>query len=343
LRYYTICLPSNRPLKESRTAIDSAIAFTAATGGYLVISDNSADPAKPETYAQLPDHVTYLCAPGLSAMDNLLNCLNAITTDFVLPMGDDDMIRQQTGLPPFDFARLDPRFVGVKPQTEISVPTHGIVATSLFHIDDASPKDRMTAYARKSSGSNASYYSYFRTACFRGLISLVAEAHPTKGGYIDWALVISLMAMGKMADDPSTVFTYNAGYWGHADGIREGRKNLFLKAHLPEGAERFDALFNFLDCCAFVSGPVSPLTRPEKADARQGAALIYLRQFFDRVDADPESFADYRPAMQALRQESKAMDTQPENMIPHVLMLVEMIRPGLAEAYARFLAKTMGV
>ena len=321
LKYFTICLPSHRPLSTSKSSIDSAIDFVGKTGGSLIVSDNSGDPQKLAHYKTVPEHVLYLEAPGISGLDNLLNCLAQVKTEFILPMGDDDFIRTAPQLSRFDFSTLDKHFVGVKPMTEIFNEELGIFPIGIFSIDDASPLERMRTYCDKSNGNNASYYSYYRTSCFDGLYRLMADHHPTKGGYTDWAMVLSLMAMGQMAEDPSTVFSYNVVNWGNAESIDESRRTLFRNAQLPAGAEKFESLFNFLDCCGFVSCKASPLTLVEKANARNGAALLYIRQFLDDVDRNPSDYADQSSLIEALRKETFAEDTSPESMIPYALMI----------------------
>ena len=342
MKYFTLCLPSNRPLISAKASIESAIAFTGDVGGYLVVSDNSGDPEKGEYFKTVPDHVLYLPAPGLSGLDNLLNCLAQVKTEFILPMGDDDIIRADVQMSPFDFAALNLGFVGVKPYSEILVAENDIYEAGVFSINDASPLERMRSYCDKSNGNNASYYSYYRSSCYAGLIRLIAEHHPTKGGYFDWALVLALMSMGRMAADPATIFTYNSGNWGKAASIEDTKRALFRSAGLPEGAESYEALFNFLDCCGFVSCSASPLSRDEKAIARNGAALIYIRQFLDVVDESPQVYADQRTLIENLRKETLAEDTRPESIIPHTLMILDAVKPGLAEAYASFLSVTMG-
>ena len=146
LKYFTLCLPSNRPLVEAKASIDSAIAFTGKAGGFLVISDNSGDPEKETHFKTVPNHVLYLTAPGMSGLDNLLNCLAHVKTPFILPMGDDDIIRADDQMSPFDFAALDSDFIGVKPYSEILIAENGIFDAGVFSIDDALPLERMRAY-----------------------------------------------------------------------------------------------------------------------------------------------------------------------------------------------------
>jgi len=342
LKYFTLCMPSNRPLMTAKASIETAIAFTGKVGGNLVVSDNSEDPEKEAYFKTVPEHVLYLPAPGLSGLDNLLNCLAQVKTEFILPMGDDDFIRADDRMSPFDFAALSQGVVGVKPYSEILIGENGIYDAGAFAIEEASPFERMRAYCDKSNGNNATYYSYYRSTYYAGLIRLIAEHHPTKGGYFDWALVLALMAMGRMAADPATIFTYNSGNWGKAANIEVTKRALFRSAGLPEGAENYEALFNFLDCCGFVSCSASPLSPDEKANGRNGAAVIYIRQFLDAVDERPQVYADQRSLIESLRKETLTEDTQPENMIPHALMILDAVKPGLGDTYASFLGFTMG-
>jgi len=160
----TICIPSHRPLETSLEPLWSAITYAEARGMKVVISDNSGDPIKRDYFAAAPAHVTYLGDGPDDAAANVLSALSAVTTDFVLLLGDDDFMDAAGDAPAFDFASLAADVVGVKPRIEIWTRDKGVTEVNDFTLDAIDPAQRVLEYARKMRGANSSYYSFFRTA-----------------------------------------------------------------------------------------------------------------------------------------------------------------------------------
>jgi hypothetical protein len=336
LAHFTICIPSNRPLKTSRASIESAIAFAAATGGHLVIADNSGDPEKALWLADCPAHVTYRRSDARSALENLISTFDDVTTEFMLLLGDDDLIELRAG--PFDFASLPGDYVAVRPRIDLWTQAAGIVKSTCFALESDDVVIRMSDYLRLSDGDNATYYSFFRSSVYMEIFRLIARSHPTCGDYIDWTVVMAMAAAGKFASDGGTVVTYNIANWASSASILEQRKRLFYQAGLPEKAMDYEALLGFLDCYGLVTLIHADMSEKDRLAATYGAAILYLKEFLQQVDHNPDIYADASAFIDLMRQETMNPDTDPESLLPFVLAIIEQIAPGLCDAYLRFYA-----
>ena len=128
--------------------------------------------------------------------------------------------------------------IGVRPVTQIWTLADGVRQTERFPLIETTPGGRLFEYSRKARGNNSSYYSIFRSAPFLSLMRLFVEEHPTKGGYIDWAICLALFASGRVLHDPSLVYRYDLGRWAEAESLRQTKAKLFTDAGLPDGIAR---------------------------------------------------------------------------------------------------------
>jgi hypothetical protein len=336
LAHFTICIPSNRPLKTSRASIESAIAYTAATGGHLVIADNSGDPEKALWLADMPAHVTVRRSHAHTALENLVTTFDDVTTEFMLLLGDDDLIELKGAA--IDFASLAGDHVAVRPQIDLWSQDSGVVKSTRFALDSPDVVTRMSDYLRLSDGDNATYYSFFRSAVYMDLFRLIARSHPTRGDYMDWTVVMAMAFAGKFASDNGTVVTYNVANWASGASILEQRKRLFYQAGLPEKAMDYEALLGFLDCYGFVTRIHADVSDRDRLAATYGAAIFYLKDFLQQVENNPAPYGDTMPFIDLLRQETANPDTDPESLLPYALAIIEQVVPGLCDAYLRFYA-----
>ncbi len=336
MAYFTICIPSNRPLTTSRASIESAIAYAAAAGGRLVIADNSGDPQKALWLADCPAHVIYRCSDARSALENLMTTFDDVTTEFMLLLGDDDLIELRGAA--VDFASLPGDHVAVRPQIDLWTQSAGVVKSTLFALESPDVVTRMSDYLRLSNGDNATYYSFFRSAVYMDLFRLIARSHPTRGDYMDWTVVMAMAFAGKFASDSGTVVSYNAANWTSGPSILEQRKRLFYQAGLPEKAMDYEALLGFLDCYGFVTLIHADVSEKDRLAATYGAAILYLKHFLQQVERAPELYADRAAFIDLMREKTTNPDINPETLLPYALAIIDQVVPGLCNAYLRFYA-----
>ncbi|MDO9418710.1 hypothetical protein [Pararhizobium sp.] len=328
----SICLPSNRNLKDSLVAIESALAYADAVDCLVILSDNSGDPEKRVYFEGRSPRLTYLIPPDDSAMTNMMNTLKAVTTPFLMPMGDDDEIYKVEGEERFDLEALPMDFIGVRPQTQIWTRSNGVLQTERFTIDADGSDERILEYNLKACGNNSIYYSVFRSDYFRPLLNIFEQAHPTQGGYCDWALCFTLFAGGKMAYDPATLYRYDFGRWAEKDSAEEARLKLFRTVGLPEKAEDFSSLLTFADLHVFLMLGSLPLTTDQRSAALVMNCRIALSTFLRKVRDEPEKYDEISRYLAGMIEENPNVD----NAFQISVMLMDSIQPGLKDRYVSF-------
>lgn len=333
----SICMPSNRSLAQSRAAIDSAIAYCEARNAVLIVSDNSGDPEKRAYLAGRSPLLTVIDAGDAPPLVNMRLALDAATTPFVMPMGDDDQIAVAEGQPAFDLASLPGDYIGVLP---VSVPfsaLHGQMQTKGFALASDDPAERIGQYVAGAQGNNSLYYSMFRRDVFTSLIHAFAEHHPTKGMYCDWALMLALICYGKMAHDPGTVFRYNMGKWDSVEKIDGMVVDLYRNAGLPAEATKFDGLLMYLDLFVLSMRSGSPVQPEQRQRLGRIVTNRLLGPFIQKVANAPE---DYDGTVRHLA--TMAIEEQDSFMQFQIaLMMVDRLQPGLKDRYVAFVKAMM--
>lgn len=333
----SIIMPSHRNLKQARAAIDSALTYCRARDAILIVSDNSGDPAKRSHYAQVSGPLIWIDGGDAPIFANLVLALDAATTPFVMPMGDDDAIEVVEGEPPFDLASLASDHAGVFPRSLVFSARRGVMQTKELAVTAEDADGRMEQYIAGAQGNNSFYYSMFRRAFYQPLMHAFVEHHPTRGLYSDWALLLSLVCYGKMARDGATLFRYNMENWDSADRIAQMRDRLFHDAGLPPEAVRFEPLLMYLDTFVFamrLAGPVPKAERP-----KLGAAITrrLLGSFLAKVAAEPEGYDETTRHLAAMAGE----ETDSFTRFQIALLMVDRLQAGLKDRYLAFVRALM--
>lgn len=326
----TIYMPSKRSLAGSSDAIESALAYAGHADAQLIVSDNSGDTEKRRWLEGLSPRLQAVVSDAESAADNWRAAFERVKTPFLLPMGDDDLVSFREDEEPVDLAALPADAVGVRPVTQIWTLSDGVRQTERFPLVETTPGARLAEYSRKARGNNSSYYSIFRSAPFLSLMRLFVEEHPTKGGYIDWAICLALFASGRVLHNPSLVYRYDLGRWAEADSLRQTKAKLFTDAGLPDDTEKFWGLLLFLDLYVLLARlPIEP-------DARQDANLagyrMFLKPFLQSVVETPEKFDETTRYIAEL----VAVEQRLDMVFQLAVYLSDCIRPGLKDGYVRF-------
>jgi hypothetical protein len=336
-RPVTVCIPSNRPLAISKGPIESAIRFAGLKNYRVVISDNSGEGAKLAYFSDLPDYVTYLTPYAPTAIENLIACLDAADTEYILSMGDDDYVEAVEGLPDFDFSTLGPKFAGVRPLTDVFAVGEGVLRSHAFTIDGESAADRMYEYRQKVAGDNTLFYSYLNRKDFREMIGLLTN-HPIVTGDMDWAVVYSLVASGKFAYDASTRFQYDIGKWRWNEGIEASIREIYERAGLPPQAAAFEHLFRFLDAYVFAFRKTLQLSDIDRVKSLFAGAVIFLGHTLHTSENQPHKFIGYEREIAMLRAVLKEPDDYLVNVFDVAAQVADRLKPGLHERYVRWFA-----
>jgi len=273
----TVFMPSNRDLPSSFRAIETALNYCRMRNAKLIIADNSSDPAKWDHWYNKSPLLTVLDTGGLDAKANFLAAMNAVETEFLLAMGDDDELFADPSKPLPDLGELPSDYMGMRPKTEVWTNSYGLLRTKSFAISGLTPAERMLEYNEHAGGDNGAYYSIFRTEPYRQLMHFFFRHHPTSGGYGDWALVMSLFAWGKLSYDPGTIFRYNFDQWHGAEALEKRADSLYQIAGLPEGSRQYHYLLMFLDIFVYCSLGFAPVAPDDCANAQAMAAGPFLR------------------------------------------------------------------
>ncbi len=333
----TLCMPSNRDLRNSESAIETALIYAQKRNCRLIVSDNSGDPEKRARYENSSPTLTYVVPDSGGGLQNMAHALSRVDTPFLMPMGDDDEIYGLDDRPEFDFSALPEDVIGVRPQTAIWTNEKGVHRTDRFSIIAGDAGERILEYNQKATGNNALYYSSYRSGLFMDLFSLFAESHPTHGGYCDWALSFALCAAGKFLYDPSTIYRYDLGRWARTAGIEAANASLYRQAGLPDTAERFSALLRFIDTHVFLIS--MPLSDSQRQNAQMTNARIALRTFLQDV---ANATDQYDPEVVYL---AELIGETPDltSAFQISLLITDRLQEGLAAKYVRFVQAAGGV
>ena len=338
MSHLTVFMPSNRDFKSSFGAIETALTYCETRGATLVVADNSSDPLKWDYWHKKSVSMNMIGTSGFDGKANFLAAMNAVETEFLLAMGDDDELLFDPSKPGPDLGLLPGDHIGVRPKTDVWTQNYGLIRTKTFAISGATPTERMLEYNQNAGGDNGAYYSIFRTDLYRHLMNFFFQHHPTSGGYGDWALVMSLFAWGKLVYDPGTIFRYNFDQWYGAHALEKRADDLYQMAGLPEGSRQYHYLLMSLDIFVYCSLGFAPLSPEDCFNAQSMAAGPFLDAFLKAVGEAPERFPTgihelcYRAADQTLTLDRFLTS----------LDMVELVQPGLKERYIRFFNVAMG-
>lgn len=332
----TLCMPSNRDLRHSAGAIETALIYADKRDCRLIISDNSGDPRKRAHYENSHPRLTYVVPDGDNGLQNMISALSKVETPFLMPMGDDDEIYGLDDEQPLDLSALPGDVIGVRPQTFIWTNEKGVQHVDRFSITADDAGARLLEYNGKANGNNAFYYSVYRSDIFKGLFSLFSQAHPTHGGYCDWALSFALCAAGKFLFDASTIYRYDLGRWASHRGLEEAKASLYRQAGLPDTAEHFSALLRFLDIHIFLIS--LPLSDAERRNAQMTNGRL-LRTFLQEVTKAPDRYDPEVVYLAELAGQTPDLDTA----FQISLLIIDRLQTGLAEKYVRFVKAAGGM
>ncbi|GEO85858.1 MULTISPECIES: hypothetical protein [Alphaproteobacteria] len=330
----SICIPSNRPYASSRLALESALIYAEKTGARVIIADNSGDPEKRARFEGASPCLTYLDTSGYSALDNGLAAFEKADTPFLMPMGDDDVLHLHPGQERLRLDSLADDVIAVRPSTLLWTATDGVVTVKQFTLDETDAGDRIIAYNRSAQGDNTLYYSIWRSAPFTHVWRMLRDHHPTRGAYCDWALVLSLVATGRVVHDPATLYRYDLGRWRDESSILATKLSLYRDVGLPaEASMRHTQILRFADIHGFLQSQSLPLTQPQRTRALQVNARFGITSFCAAVQREPSSFHE---AARVFANGDPQRYLTPDACFDDAIPVLEALKEGLGASYLDF-------
>ena len=288
----SICMPSNRNFIQSKESISSAIGFCEANNANLVISDNSCDTIKNDFWnkIELPNLIFDSNNSLNFWSDNWLNGIKKCKSKFTGIVSDDDVITN-LGNSHIDYDNVAEDVVAIKPIISLWNEAVGIYKINNFIIKANTPTERVLEYLKLAAGNNTTYFSFFRTSYLKEIYNLLKH-HPTKGGYLDWAITITFIASGKIILDNSKLLIYkNTNWYGDSKFIDAQVQELFTKSKLQNNSHRFERVYRALDCFILLMRENSNLDYKEKLNVAVFLLEINIRLFKDYYENSNENFS----------------------------------------------------
>ena len=284
----SICVPSKRTLEESKASISSAIGFCDSTGSELVVSDNSGNKEKSAMWNKIPlPFMKYLetCDKDTSKWsDNWFEGIKNCSGKFIGVLSDDDiLVNIEKSV--IDYKEISaPDIVGVKPIISLWASDPGIYKLNKYNIDGTTAIERVKQYSIAAGGNNTTYYSFFRGDILKNIYQLL-KFHPTKGGYIDWAITLACVASGKVLVDGTKLLVYkNNNWYGDLDFINKQSLKLYTSCGLGEAGFHMSFLFRALDVFILIMRKNSNLPIDEKLEAAEFMLNSNLEAFINEIN-----------------------------------------------------------
>lgn len=291
----TIVIPSARDWSRSSQSIGSAAHFAHATGAHVLVYDTSEDDDKWEQLTRLEcERFKIVRAKKADMLRNWRCAVESLQSDLTLILSDDDQLIA-TGEPFSD--ELDEDVIGIRPALVISQPGLGAREFFCFRVDETTALERVQSYMRQCAGKNCMLYSFFRHNVLLESLRLFDRVHPTRAMYLDWALMLRLVSLGRIAHDKASLLLYQNNNWDTAFHIRESNERLFTDVGLsPRGALfipfllALDALFaienpeaRYSTFLSLVLTGLSQTTSVEQMNPLELVGLRCIRGELDRI------------------------------------------------------------
>ncbi len=333
MKQLSVCMPSNRGFQRSFRAIETALAFCEARDAVLIVSDNSRDAEKAAYWQGRSANLVYLADAPLEPNANGRNSFLPVETPFLMPMGDDDEILVRDDHAPIDLAALPANVMGVKPAVDLFLDGTDLSVPRVYDLGGETPGERLRQYIERNEGDNSTFYSIFRTEPYLSLREFFLTAHPTRGSYADWQMVMALVVAGKLLLDPSILFRYNVASWATPEAVETNAKNLYTLVGLPENFRDYNSLLRWMDLFVFSCRRGVVQTREALAELQAGE-LSDLLDLGLRIAV--EKSGEGNPTLAEVA--GKALkERNPTLKFLHCAGVLDCYQPGLKAKYIAFL------
>jgi glycosyltransferase involved in cell wall biosynthesis len=331
----SICIPSHAPLAVAKTSIDSALALLSYGDVEVVVSDNSDDEQKAAYYGALKrEGFRYLRSSASSAYDNWRNAIDCVDSEFILMLGDDDILAVLPGFRVPRLADLQGQ-IGFRPAFAMFSSGQGVYRPTYFSVQGTRAVDRVQDYLVKNGGSNISLYSIFRREVLQSLSSGYLAHHPTLAGYIDWPMMLGLVATGSIGVESNLLYLYNNANWDSAEKIRASTDHGMKRVGLPSDASQIEMALWALDTFVAVCRADSAVPSEEKLEAGLLTVGVYYNSL---VAALQKRFEAKDPPTPQLLQTAKIVlaAQQPVEQLAACVVVMETWLPQLRDPYHNF-------
>lgn len=276
----SICLPTNRNLADCKTSLESILSFARSRSCEIVVSDNSGDMSKKAFFKgyEYPNLV-YVEGPSGGA-ENWWNAVQHARGDFIGCISDDDHLAYI----PDAGIKVPEGCVGLRPSFVLWDAGHGCTRLTNFSINDNMAVNRVTSYFRLNGGANSTLFSFWRADQFRRTMRLQLQ-HPTRLGYQDWAIVLSLIAIGPLISLPDSLLIYNLHNWSTPVQAGVSLRKMFTEGGFKPEFSKYVPLLLGIDAFVFIMRHDNGLAREEKLEAAVVCLSSYLRTFKHHHDS----------------------------------------------------------
>ena len=336
----SICIPSKRNLEESRASISSAIGFCDITGSELVVSDSSGEKNKSEMWNNIPlPFMNYLKNENNEESkwsDNWYNGIQNCSGNFIGVVSDDDIIvnLEKSIIDYKEISHTD--LAGIKPIISLWNSKQGIYKLNNFNIDGNTAIERIKQYHVLSAGNNTTYYSFLKKEILNDIYKLLKH-HPTKGGYLDWAISRACVASGKIFLDASKLLVYKNNNWfGDQEFINKQAIKLYEDCNLGVIGAHMCELFSALDVFILIMRKKSNVPFNEKLEAAEYALDFHLNKLIDNFNRAPYIFKQVTSEIEKINLE--------ENIalkLKNALNILKVQFPNLVDDYILFYEKSI--
>lgn len=281
----SICMPSNRPLAKAKKSIDSVLNFISGTDIDFVISDNSGDADKCAYIRSLSNsHIKYFEGPPIS-YENGKNAIKHAASDFVMIFSDDDIIVNLFGTPFESIQNVEQDVIGFRPGVVVFNPVDGLLKTTTFGLMANTAKERVEEYFKNAKGMNSTLFSAWRKDILLDIYQC-NSVHPSRGEYMDWAIVLAFVSSGRVLEEKTTALFYNNENWsGDQTFITGAIAKLFTNAGLPAIDQKHLSLLQGIDSYILIRRKNSPVSPQEKLGAANLALIAYLKSYIQAAQS----------------------------------------------------------
>ena len=323
----SVCVPSHRSLLASKSSLDSILGFARAKGCQLIISDNSLDPEK-EAYLQGFDYDQLIYKKGpQDESENWWNAASSATGEFIACVSDDDHLVYLPG----ELPALPEGCMGLRPGVTLWTPNGGFKGFTSFSILEPAPVDRIKHYLKVNGGANSTLFSFWRADQFMKTMALLRH-HPTRLGYHDWAIVLSLLAIGPLQSLKDSLLVYDLANWSDAHSSQATLQRMFVRGGFAPDAGRYVPFFLGVDAFILIMRHDNGIESAKKREAALFCLTTYLSSYKKMVESGRGGFKDRDLAFVA----SLGGTIQLQDLFLRVLDYVEQLKPGLADSYKTF-------
>lgn len=336
---FSICIPTHRPLAQTRRSIQSAYDYCKRNNYGLSVSDSSQDEDKRAWLKELLQgpNMTHIDSPPCGMIQNWSQAFNATTTTFVMIMGDDDAIFEYDDGP--DYSNIPDDIAGVRPSILSYHKQSGIYRSFNAPISSEHGAQRVVEYIGRAQGANAGVICFWRRSVLAPVMDLWFHHHPTKGNYCDWAVMSALSSAGKIISHPTVSYFYNAHNWyGDTQHIRSQVEKSYALGGLHPGAAAYERIFNALDSYIFTNFTASPLTYEDRFIAAVYSMNTYLEPYLKTPYESRNDSSNKHPNAKKIDELCRSLhglDAVPD-ILNILIEIMEAIQPGLADRYRAF-------